>query len=102
MHDDELHIASLVVHARAQRVQALAAEIAAMPQAQLHASSPQGKLIVTLEAPSAGQITECMTRIQRLDGVFAATLVFQCVDSLEAMNAEWPDDGERRAPHAPA
>lgn len=99
---EELHIASLVVHARPTRVPALAAEIAAMPQSQVHASSAGGKLVVTLEGSSAAQITDCMAQIQRLDGVFAATLVYQCADSLQAMNAEWPARTEGAMPHAPA
>lgn len=100
--NEELHIASLVVHARPARVGALVGQIAAMEQACVHATSPAGKLIVTLEAPSAAQITDHMTQIQRLDGVLAAMLVYQCADSLDAMNAPWPVAGDGEAPHAPA
>jgi nitrate reductase NapD len=99
---EELHIAGLVVHARPQRIPALARGIAAISQAHVHATSPAGKLIVTLEAPSAAQITDCMAQIQRLEGVFAATLVYQYADSLEEMNAEWTVGAPREAPHAPA
>lgn len=98
---EELHIASLVVHARPPRVAALAGEIGAMAQALVHATSPAGKLIVTLEAASAAEITDRMAQIQRLDGVFAATLVYQCADSLHAMNAPWPG-AAGEAPHAAA
>lgn len=100
--NDEVHIASLVVHARPACVQRLAGEIAAMAQAQVHAASAAGKLIVTLEGSSAGQITACMAQIQRLDGVFAATLVYQCADSREAMDAEWPGALQAEVANAPA
>ena len=98
---EELHIASLVVHARPTRVAALAREIGAMAQALVHATSPAGKLVVTLEAASAAQITDRMAQIQRLDGVFAATLVYQCADTLAAMNAEWPAEPAAAQPEAP-
>ena len=91
MAPDELHIASLVVHAAPSRLDAIAEAIAALPGAQVHAASASGKLVVTLEAPTAAEITAAISGIQRLDGVLSATLVYQCADSLDAMNEEISD-----------
>jgi len=88
---DELHIASLVVHSTPRRLESVAAAIAALPGACVHASSAGGKLVVTLEAPAAEAITAAVASIQHLDGVLSAALVYQCADSLEAMNEEIPD-----------
>ena len=88
---DELHIASLVVHSTPRRLQSVAEAVAALPGACVHASSARGKLVVTLEAPTAEAITAAVASIQRLDGVLSAALVYQCADSLEAMNEEIPD-----------
>jgi nitrate reductase NapD len=86
----ELHITSLVVHAAPRRVQRVSAAIAEMAGAQVHAISPAGKLVVTIEAGSETGITSCVERIQRVDGVLSAVLVCQYADSVEAMMEEVP------------
>jgi periplasmic nitrate reductase NapD len=91
MAPEELHIASLVVHAAPSRLESIAAAITALPGALVHAASAGGKLVVTLEAPTAAEITARIAGIQRLDGVLSATLVYQCADSLAAMNEEISD-----------
>jgi nitrate reductase NapD len=88
MAHEELHIASLIVHCAPHRVDAIAASVARLAGAQVHASSADGKVVVTLEAPSANDMTDRVTSIQRLDGVLSAALVYQCADSLAAMNEE--------------
>lgn len=89
--EEQLHIASLIVHATPRRVASIADVVAAMTGAVVHASSANGKLVVTLEAPSADAVTDAVRSIQRLDGVFSAALVYQCADGLDAMNEEIPD-----------
>ena len=84
----ELHITSLVVHSTPKRAQGVADLIAALPGARVHAVSPAGKLVVTLEAGSADEILSQVNGIQRTDGVLSAALVYQCADSLESMNQE--------------
>ena len=88
---EELHITSLVVHATPRRAERVSAFVATLPGAQVHAVSPAGKLIVTLEAASGGQILDQIGSIQRTDGVLSAAVVYQCADSLSAMNEEIPD-----------
>jgi len=87
----ELHIASLVVHAPPSRVDRIACAILELPDAQIHATSAAGKLVVTLEAESAGTMSRRVAEIQHIDGVLSAALVYQCSDSLQAMNEEIPD-----------
>ncbi|HMN79773.1 MAG TPA: chaperone NapD [Burkholderiaceae bacterium] len=88
---EELHIASVVVHATPRRAPLIAEAIAAMGGAQVHARTDGGKLVVTLEADSASAMTGSVSRIQHLDGVLSVALVYQCADSLQAMNEEIPD-----------
>ena len=87
----ELHIASLVVHAAPWRLDGVAGAVATVPGALVHASSAHGKLVVTLEATTAEEMTASVSRIQHLDGVLSAALVYQCADSLDAMNQEISD-----------
>ena len=87
----ELHITSLVVHSTPKRVKGVSELIASMPGAVVHAASPAGKLVVTLEAGTGDEILSQINGIQRTDGVLSAALVYQCADSLDAMNEEIPD-----------
>ena len=90
MQSEELHIASLVVHAAAARLAEVEQALGELAGAQVHASSPAGKLVVTLEQPSAEAMTDAVLAIQRLPGVLSASLVYQCSDTLQAMNQEIP------------
>jgi len=89
--DAELHIASLVVHATPRRAARVQAAVAALADACVHAATPGGKIVVTLEADTADAMTARISAIQHIDGVLGAALVYQCVDSLAAMNEEMPD-----------
>ncbi len=92
MSDAELHISSLIVYAAPGRVARLAEAIAALPGAEVHGSAAaSGKLIVTLEADSAAAMDAAVAHLQRLDGVLSAVLVYQCADSVDAMNEELPE-----------
>jgi periplasmic nitrate reductase NapD len=73
---DRFHISSLVVHSRKERAAGVAAAIGAMQGMQVHGGVAEGKLVVTLETASEGEIIDRMNAVQVLDGVLAATLVF--------------------------
>src|SRR6478736_1600473 len=88
---EELHISSLVVHSTPKRLQQAERVIAAIPGAQVHASSANGKIVVTLEASTLDEMSVKVAGIQHTEGVLSAALVYQCVDSLDAMNEEIPD-----------
>jgi nitrate reductase NapD len=88
----ELHVASLVVHAQPARLDTVAAAISALPGAEVHGRSALGKLVVTLETPGMDGMMTAVRAIQEIDGVLSATLVYQCVDTLAAMNEELADD----------
>ena len=87
----ELHITSLVVHVVPGRVAGVDEELQRLPGAEVHARTGQGKLVVTLEAGSAAAMSERVLQIQRMAGVLSAALVYQCSDTLQAMNEEMPD-----------
>jgi nitrate reductase NapD len=88
--DEELHIAGLVVYTTPRRVARVSAAVG-LTAAQVHAQSPDGKIVVTLEAASAGAMSAAIGAIQRIDGVLSTALVYQCADELRAMNEELPD-----------
>jgi nitrate reductase NapD len=87
---DELHIASVVVQCTPPKLAPLMQELVLLPGAVVHATSPEGKAVITLEAASGDAVSAAVAQIQQLDGVLSAALVYQCVDTLDAMNQEMP------------
>ena len=73
---DEFHISSLVVHCRRESAARVATALRAMDGTEVHGGVPEGKLVVTLETATTGEIVDRLNRIQLLAGVLAATLVF--------------------------
>jgi nitrate reductase NapD len=53
---DELHVSSLVVHGRPERLDAISASLSELVGVEVHAAAPNGKLVVTLETEDEGQI----------------------------------------------
>ena len=74
--DDVLHIASLLVHCHPDQLAALRANLARLPDLELHQSSPSGKLVVVLEARDEATVLERLHAIQQLPGVLGAALIY--------------------------
>ena len=72
---EEIHIASLVVRCRPERIAELKRAIGALPGAEVPAADAVGKLVVTLEAGSERAIRQQLEMIGALPGVLSATLV---------------------------
>jgi nitrate reductase NapD len=72
----EFHVSSLVVHSRREHAAEIAAALRKMDGMEVHGGVEEGKLVVTLETASEGEIVECLNTVQLLEGVLAATLVF--------------------------
>ena len=85
---EEWHITSLVVHALPSALDAVSEGIRAIEGSQIHVISPTGKMVVTLETLGSTRMVECISTVQRLEGVLSAALVYQHAESVEAMNEE--------------
>ena len=71
----ELHIASLVVRCRPERLASLRRAITALPGAEVPAADAQGRLVVILEGASEQAIRHQLDAIGALSGVLSANLV---------------------------
>jgi periplasmic nitrate reductase NapD len=92
----EGHIAGIVVHAAARHLDAIVSAITALPGATIHAASDEGKLVVTLEADHAKDISARLHAIHALRGVYSAALIYQHHEDIASLNEEIQD-----APDAP-
>ncbi|UWQ37085.1 chaperone NapD [Leisingera aquaemixtae] len=80
----EVHISSLLVRSNPARMAAVLDTIKAMPNAEISQTDPSGKIVVLFEADSDRAIGDALAKIQLLDGVASAALVFhQTCDAQE-------------------
>ena len=84
----EVHIAGLVVHTLPEATARIARQLAAVPGVRVEATSADGKLVVTMEAADADTIAGELVRWNGLDGVLAASLVYQHAEPADAMDDE--------------
>ena len=86
--EPDVHIAGLVVHAYPEAAARVADAIRRHAGACVHAQSPDGRLVVTLEADGGDAIAAAVVDIQRIEGVLAASLVYQHSEPASAMQDE--------------
>jgi periplasmic nitrate reductase NapD len=77
---DSVEIASILVRARPERLDAVACAVEALPGAQIYRRDPKGKLVVVLEARDVGSIGDTLNSISMLPDVLTAALVFHGTD----------------------
>jgi nitrate reductase NapD len=71
-----VNISGLIVYARPAAFQALRARLAEIPGVEVHATTAEGRMVVTVERPTDGEMTGVFDRIGTLDGVAATALVY--------------------------
>jgi nitrate reductase NapD len=74
-------IASVLVQARPDRLDEVAAAILGLPGCEIHARDPKGKLVIVIEASNAGAIGATLNTIALLPNVLSAALVFHANDA---------------------
>jgi len=83
--NDELHIASLVVHVRPEALEQVEKALQAMHDMQVHGTHPDGKLVVTLEGPTAANIMDQVADIRQIEGVLNVSLVYQHTEPRQSL-----------------
>jgi periplasmic nitrate reductase NapD len=77
------HISSGIVTARPEWLEAVKAQLATMHGIEVHASD-RNRIIIVIEGSSAGEVGDCLAAISVMDGVVAASLVFEHIEREEA------------------
>lgn len=80
--DSIAEIASILVQARPDRLDAVSQAIEALPNTQIYARDPRGKLVVVIEASDVGTIGSTLNTISLLPNVLTAALVFHGTDEV--------------------
>jgi nitrate reductase NapD len=80
MEQTEVHISSMVVHAMPDYLVDVRKNIEALPGTEIHAESPNGKLVVVLESQTQTYITDVIEKIACLDHVLSTALVYHQIE----------------------
>lgn len=75
-----VEIASILVQARPEHLDAAARAIEALPGTQIYSRDPKGKLVVVIETPDVGAIGTTLNTISMMPDVLSAALVFHGTD----------------------
>jgi nitrate reductase NapD len=78
--DAACEIASILVQAKPERLDAAARAIEALPGTEIHVRDPKGKLVVVIEALDVGSIGATLNTISLMPDVLTAALVFHGTD----------------------
>ncbi|MBD9654555.1 chaperone NapD [Pseudomonas sp. WHRI 8822A] len=74
--DVPLHIASFIVHARPEQLDAVLANLRLLDDLEVHQHSPDGKAVVVIEAVDEQRILQRIDQVNALPGVLNAALIY--------------------------
>ena len=83
MNQHEVHISSMVVHARPDYLQDVKNKIELLPGTEIHGESENGKLVVVLESQSQTHITDVIEKIGDIEHVLTTALVYHQIEQLD-------------------
>jgi periplasmic nitrate reductase NapD len=71
-----VNITGILVSAHPGQTDALRERLTAMAGVEVHAVTPEGRMVVTVERPTDGEMTGAFDAINQLPGVLSAALVY--------------------------
>ena len=95
----EYHIAGVVVYARIESLPRVMHALAALPGAQVHASSDQGKIVLTLEGDRSTHVAEQLHAVQSIPDVMSTALVYQHHEHADSLNEDIVDETDSSRVH---
>ena len=84
MDQQELHISSMVVHAKSEHLAGVKKGIEQLSGTEIHGESDSGKLVVVLETQDQGYITDTIEKINNLEHVLSTALVYHHIEQLDS------------------
>lgn len=74
--DDNLHIASIVVHTRPDMLESVSAWLTQQAGTEIYGRDAQGKLVVVIESDDSQTVLDVIDNVQLQPGVLNAALVY--------------------------
>ena len=76
-----MNISSIIVHAQPAELLSVRSGLEQIPGVEIHAVTDDGKLVVTIETETDGETAGTFDRINTMDGVMSAAMVFHQFES---------------------
>lgn len=76
-----MNISSVVVHPRPGHAEKVRALLEEMEGVEVHAVSPEGKMIVTIETSTDGEVADKFESISKTDDVLSVSMIFHQSES---------------------
>ena len=80
MHEEEINICGVLVHARQQEAEKVREQLCALPGTEVHAVSDDGRLVVTVEDRGKYRCVDTITEFNDVEGVISTSLIYQYTD----------------------
>ncbi|HFQ14447.1 MAG TPA: hypothetical protein ENK40_06600 [Gammaproteobacteria bacterium] len=100
-----MNISGVLVHARPERAEAVKLQLQTIPGVEVHAVSPEGRLVVTIEAEHAGHMADTLVACQNVADVLSASMIYHHDESFgdeetdsTAINLSGNPSGQDRKP----
>jgi nitrate reductase NapD len=71
-----ISIAGVLVHTRPERIDAVRTQLTQLPGVEIHAVTPEGKLVVTVEEDDERMTGETVMHMYDIDGVLSAAMIY--------------------------
>lgn len=78
-----MNITGIVVYAKPERCADVRARLDALDGVQVHAVSPEGRMVVTVERDDDRAATETLDAVAKADGVLSTALVYHHDEALD-------------------
>lgn len=72
----QFHVASLMVQAWPDRMADIQPALNRIPGVEVHQSTPEGRLVITVETENDDGLMDIIRQVERTDGVVTASLVY--------------------------
>jgi len=76
-----MNISSVIVHAKPTELTSVRGSLEQIPGVEIHAATDDGKFVVTIESDTDGETASTFDRINTMDGVMSAAMVFHQFES---------------------
>ena len=73
----ESNVCGVLVHVRQEVIGAVSTRLSDLPGVEIHASTPDGRLVVTVEDAGEHRCLETVSQLHDIAGVLSAALVYQ-------------------------
>ena len=76
-----MNISSVIVHAKPTEFLSVRGNLEQIPGVEIHAATDDGKFVITIETETDGETASTFDRINVMDGVMSAAMVFHQYES---------------------